>query len=449
MQELLIKIKQSYGKDKPSFITAGFIILSFAVFPLIVGSRGYGNITEARHGVLVIGALAYFVLLFLICLREICRGTRKFSFRCMWHSLSLCQKLILLYALLCLISALCSPYQDSVWTGTGRYEGLFTIYIYIGIFLAVSSFGKFHPAYLYALFFSVIINCLLAQLQFVGGNPLHLYPTGYNYYDGNTAYSGEFLGTIGNSGLLCAFLCLAIPAFICYFIRRGKDNNSYALLAAAVLSLYVMIRSGIAAGIVGLLGAFLLIIPVLMKSQKARLIYAGVIIILVIICLILVYNCNGFDSGPLFEASSLIHGHIEDSFGSGRIGIWRETLNLLPQKPLLGGGPDTLKERLDLIFTHESNGMIRQTIVDNAHNDYLNIAANIGIPGLIVYLCALVCSAVGWFRHYRNTAVLVCGAAVLCYSIQIFFSFSLCVTAPLFWLFWGLLESALKKRGSN
>ena len=113
--------------------------------------------------------------------------------------------------------------------GEGRYEGLLTMLIYLAIFIAVSSFGRFKSWYLYVLLIPVCLNIILSLLQLHGGNPLSLYPNNYDYFDGNVLYSGQFLGTIGNTGLLSAFLCLVIPAFICYFIRQHTDRRSYAL----------------------------------------------------------------------------------------------------------------------------------------------------------------------------------------------------------------------------
>lgn len=52
-----------------------------------------------------------------------------------------------------------------------------------------------------------------ALWQLAGGNPLGLYPKGLAYSDAGTAYSGAYLGTIGNTDLLAAVMCVAVPAF--------------------------------------------------------------------------------------------------------------------------------------------------------------------------------------------------------------------------------------------
>ena len=75
----------------------------------------------------------------------------------------------------------------------------------------------------------------------------------------------------------------------------------------------------------------------------------------------------------------------------GRIEIWKMTLNLIAKKPMLGCGPDNLKKGLFISCKYEAVKFYLRThtVVDKAHNEYLNIAATIGVPALILYLTFL------------------------------------------------------------
>ena len=214
-----------------------------------------------------------------------------------------------------------------------------------------------------------------------------------------------------------------------------KDINTVHVLA-----------SRIAAGLVGLLACFLVVAPLLPRGRRNRRIVLLLVLLLLLALFLLLLSYDGPPQGLLYEASALLHGHAEAEFGSGRLLIWQRAWALIPERPLLGGGPDTLGKRLDLVFTsHDASAPPRQARVDNAHNDYLNIAVNLGLPALLVYVAALLCTARGFLRRRCSDAVLALGAGLLCYSAQIFFSFSLCITAPIFWLFWGLLVAELAK----
>ena len=77
--------------------------------------------------------------------------------------------------------------------------------------------------------------------------------------------------------------------------------------------------------------------------------------------------------------------------------------------------------------------------MDNAHNEYLGYLADLGVPGLALYLGAMA-AAFCPSRRWRGRAV-PWGCALVCYWIQAFFGLGLCLTAPLLWLSWGLFLS--------
>ena len=420
--------------SRTELLTAVYICLMLSIFPLIPGIHGYNGLTFAKWLTFIVLSLAYLLSLFIVLLR----GDDKLELR-----LSLPQVLVLVYGALTFISAIASPWGDTVWLGSGRYEGWLTMACYMAVFMAVSLFARVRRIYAYVLAAVLLINDVIALLQLRGLNPFHLYPGGYDYFDGNVLYSGEFLGTLGNVGMMAAFICLSVPVLICCFIRWRKDSKfSRLLLAAALLSVYVLLRSGVAAGVVGLLAVGAILPFLLLRQGKSRLVWLAILLSCAAAAVLYIGGYDGKNT-TLRECSAVLHGEVDDSFGSSRILIWRETVKLSGERPLLGGGPDTLKERLDLVFAGEEdkNGNRRRTIVDTAHNDYLNIAVNTGWPSLAVYLAALFASAICWIKRRNNTAALVCGGGMLGYCVQIFFSFSICIVAPLFWICWGLLLS--------
>ena len=141
--------------------------------------------------------------------------------------------------------------------------------------------------------------------------------------------------------------------------------------------------------------------------------------------------------GFLYEAFELLHGRWDDRFGSGRLYIWRSVVPLVPERPLLGGGPDTLGLRTDAAFERydETLGILIHSSIDTAHNDYLNILVNQGIPALLLYLGALTASALRWLRNGAgDPAAAICGCAALGYCIQAFFGISSPISTPYLWL---------------
>lgn len=150
-------------------------------------------------------------------------------------------------------------------------------------------------------------------------------------------------------------------------------------------------------------------------------------------------------TGTLYELSGAMHGQLEDSFGSSRILIWRSVLALVPERPLLGGGPGTLALRLEMSFSRyvPETGQTLSSFVDNAHNEYLRLLADTGALGLLSYLALLLCA---FARCLRRRGVRPVSSALLlslvCYCIQDFFGLGLCLVSPLFWILLGLSQAA-------
>jgi hypothetical protein len=188
--------------------------------------------------------------------REVIASLRRFS---------LTQACILAYIACCAVSALLSDYRTEVWQGAGRHEGLETILLYAALFLLISRFGKFRKRYLALLGFTVLANTVIGVLQYAGRNPFSLFPQGYTYHDAFTLYAGSFMGTLGNVDLLSAFLSLAVPLFYAYYLSHEKSEFLLVPFAAGI---FLLLLSGVSAGVVGIGAGLLLTFPILACTKS-------------------------------------------------------------------------------------------------------------------------------------------------------------------------------------
>lgn len=415
------------ARRRAEWITDKYILAMLLVFPLFTGFAGYRQITEAK--------LWFFLAATLLWLAG-AGGC------CLWAGLrpgrpGLAGSLLAGFFLWACLSALCSPYRESVLLGAGRYDGLLTLGLYVLTAMGVSRLGRPRRRYLYAFGLSVGLCCLVGLLQLAGWNPLGLYPQGWGWADRGILYSGAFLGTVGNTVLLAAVLCLAVPLLLAAVFCRGE---SPLLLVPAALALFILWRTDSSSGAVALAGgAFLLPARLLPPGQRRRrVLWVQALVLLA--GLVLLYAVP-WRSGTVYELSRILRGDFSPGFGSSRLGIWKETLALVPERPLLGGGPGTLALRVDIRFSRfvPETGQTLSTYVDNAHNEYLGFLADLGIPGLALYLGAMAATFFS-SQRWRGRAV-PWGCALVCYWIQAFFGLGLCLTAPLLWLSWGLFLS--------
>jgi len=339
------------------------------------------------------------------------------------------------YLSLTVISALLSKY-DGVWLGNGRYEGAVTITVYVLSFLFVSRYGSAKPWQLGMLGFSAGAYAVICLLQIGGWDPLWLYPGNLGYADAGIAYNGAFLGTMGNAGLSGAWLSICVPIlFAALFVRKGK--RKILLLLPLILSLIAVITMDVTAAVVGAVGGMLLSLPVIVTGKKrkiARVTVGGILALGIVMLWAYPF------SGTARELHAMLHGTLSDSFGSGRIGIWRQLWQLLPEYWLFGCGPDAVGflELVPFVGTVEGEAVTRS--IDVAHNEYLQIFICQGIFALAAYLGMLAALGRGWLMG-KSKAVIILGCGMLGYCIQAFFSFSMCITAPLFWLALGLLSA--------
>ena len=412
-----------------------FCFAAATLFLLGFGPAGYRQITGAKL-VLFYAVFGSFTAALAAC--------------AFWGRLRLLRRpgpaqiLVLLYWLLTLVSALCSPWRQEALLGGARDEGLVTITLYAAAFLSLSCFAV--PGKPMAAVFAAAItaDCLVCLLQLAGLNPLGLYPGDLSWADRYTGYNGAFIGLTGNADFTAAVLSLAFP--LCWGAALRLKKPLYGV--PALLSLLVLILGETRGGLLGAVCGSVLALPVVLplgKRGRKRLwtgiLAAGLLTLLLLWLLPL--------PGTLGEAHALLRGKIADGYGSGRIYIWRNTLPLLRERLLLGGGADTFSHRMTAVFTRaaEDGRVIRRTI-DCAHNEYLNILVNQGLPALLCCLAALACSLVRWFRRSGGIAAALTGAAVLCYAIQAFFGISTPSSSGFFWVFWGLLEAALPGSGA-
>ena len=471
-------------------ITDLYLLAVLGIFPLIVGTGdyGYGNLVEAKAwtwiALTALWAAALIGYLIRCRIRHI-----PFSVRfgpAQWTAVILTG--------ICIASALLSEHTRESFLlihASNTNSVLFTV-SYAAAFLGVSLFGRLTGKHIRALGISVFLGGVLSAVQLTGRNPLTLYPEGMSYYNKYKEYAGAFLGTMGNIDCLAAFLCFAVPVLTVYALRaataaetNGRTKRPDArgavpgtasggahpasgsrrpaprslsgilrgippakrnllLLLPALLSLYILYAVDVDAAKVGLLGCLIVVPPVVIRNKRAAKYAAAVCAAALLLGVTAVYFWPG-DSGFLYEASRMLHGQIEPSFGHDRMEIWMKALPYVRQHPILGNGPAS-GAWLFLDIRKVNEAMERVTTVYNAHNVYLGWLLETGIPGLGCVLPLLGKGAAGWIRSRENDVLAALGAGIACYLIQDFFNLGLVVTAPFLWIGLGILAGQAASR---
>ena len=473
-------------------ITDVYLITMLLVFPLFFGFSGYVEITFSKY--------VFFLAASGLWLAALIAAAFLRRLRLPPRSPVLCAALI--SALIALLSWSFSGDLGRSLVGAGRYDGLITSLAYTLCFLGAACFARPKLLLIRALALSVSLCLLVALIQLGGGNPLGLYPRGLTYFDHGVRYSGVYLGTLGNTNILDAVLCLALPVFAGLYIA-GERREMLVPLALAVpvlckaggdgayLSLLVLglfgpillltdltrIRRALRLASVLLLmaalarwwqpepgaplrfvyspavGWLVLAFPVCSALSRLplpasfspsprtlRIFFAALAGVCAVAALIVVLTWKG-QSGTVYELKCLLHGQAEDSFGSNRIRIWRACLALVPARPLLGYGPGMLAAHLNVAFSRyvPETGETLRSYADNAHNVYLAALVNTGILGLAALLAQLVLAGRCAAKRLSDPLFLSLALGLICAAVHGLFGLGLCLSQPLFWLALGLL----------
>lgn len=345
----------------------------------------------------------------------------------------------------------------SVWLldSSSRYEGLVSQLCYFFLFFCFFlSRIRLKPVLLSAAV-GVLVFFVIVLLQRNGGNPLGLYPGGRSY-----AQNPEFQGTIGNIDMGTGYLLLLAGLFLYGILSviPGLKRSVHAkadsqqkklspvslfypvvLLIAFLVTLWLIITMDVQFGVISLSVLFLVtLFRFLPKKYRLR-----VFLLLTVIVLLVVWFWPGHGGG-LWELHEVLHGRTQLSFGSNRVAVWYYSLLLSGKNLLTGGGSGTFRTRFNQFISEnglkiptEQDGKALPDYFDTPHNEYIAQLTDHGLPAMILFILLLLLAV---FRKRDRLLPLLspCSAAVLCYAVQAFFAFSVCIVAPMFWVILGL-----------
>lgn len=450
----------------------GYVLLMGTAFllltPWFAPGGGYGSITGFK-------AWLYLVLTGLFLLLSL--GDLP---RCPGFLRSPPRLLAMGLGLLCLLSALCSPWRETAFFGGSRREGYVHIALYLLSFLLLSARPLPRPERALALFAAgILAEEAICFLQLGGRNVLGLYPPGLGWADANLRYAGSYLGTLGNAGQTGTVLAAAGALFYLNILRRGGKARLLLLpLLPGTLLLGIMDVTGPMLA----LCAVMLLVPIplvrtgrelcrwvwlsaltcclllyrllapgqgLVLSLMALAAFAGERLLppegrarvpalclpglLAALAFLFVFTYDGWYT-PLREASALLHGRAGPDMGSGRWMIWTQVLAAAREHLWLGTGPDTLALRDLVPYTYEAAeaGRTVTLAIDAAHCEVLQTLVCCGLPAALCHLGLLVWSALAFFRSENGRHS--CAGGAFCYALCSLTGISMCLSAPIFWI---------------
>ena len=329
----------------------------------------------------------------------------------------------------------------AIFGGPYRYEGYLSYLAYAGIFAnaAIIRTEKARKT----LFVTVAVSSsLLAALTLIK----ELF--GVSFLMDRSGHVVDYSATFSNSNHYGYYLCVSMMVIVGLFMTSDKLWKKITYGCFFTINLIVMLLNGslgpylaIAVGMLLYL-AFYWIRKGFGKTWQLFILIAEFILLSFLINgskmiddlnlvarqtgnVIDVYNSGAVDTP---EGQKVI-----DEIGSSRGVLWKDTIGIIFKYPFMGVGTDNIQLYLD-------NNM--------PHNEYLQIAANQGVFGAILYLAALISCFVYSVVNLKKLSdgALIAGMAVAVYCVSAFFGLTITITAYQLFLFFGLLTGWFKNR---
>ncbi|MBQ0124876.1 MAG: O-antigen ligase family protein [Clostridiales bacterium] len=382
-----------------------------------------------------------------------------------------------------------------------RTEGIYHALLYGFIFVLLSYFGEYTENYMRGMGVMAGIFGFVCVLQSFGVNLL--YPEETNYW------GSQFLGTVGNIDCIGGICAMVIPALFCgYVLIEDKwryaclpglvlmtytmlfcdvDSGKMGLIAAFLVTMPFLLENRkriidtlqcgavfsataavcymlnvtyggkinfnfgkkvllfLAVAVLAAAGSYVLSRkkePLKFSPAKMRRTVAIVIAGIVLAALLFLFIFDIGDRGVLHDMHDVLHGNLTDNAGSNHGYTWKVCFKLMFgsfKNAIVGTGPGT--------FYYEYWPHIRNnTAFDLAHNEFLQIGVHSGIIGLALYIAFVASVAVRAVKAApRCPMVIILASAFAGYLAHSFFSFSIAIVTPIFWVLTGLLDKCIRQ----
>ncbi len=325
--------------------------------------------------------------------------------------------------------------------GPFRYEGFLSYLAYAGIFVnaALIRDEKYRRIILFFTMFASTILAGLTLLRDLAGWSFLMYRNGQVL---------EFSGTFINSNHYGYYLCVSMILIAGLFMMSNKIAWRITCGICFTINLIVMLYNR-SLGPYLALSIGLLVFFVFHWIRKGfKKTWPLLILIVVFISFSFIINNHAVISDLSLIANQT--GNVIDIIGSGGAGteegqhaidtigssrgvLWKKTFKTMINHPITGVGTDSI-----------------QLYIDNQipHNEYLQIGANLGIPGLLMYLAALITCFAYAIKNLKkiSDSTVIFGVATLVYCISAFVGISIPVATYQLFLYLGLLVGWFKHR---
>lgn len=212
--------------------------------------------------------------------------------------------------------------------------------------------------------------------------------------------------SFGNPILFGSYLVIMLP--LLFSLARNSDEERWRLLSWSLILLGFinLIYTESRGAWLGLLAVIIAILtkprkPTSAKNKRMKNVEAkNKAAAMVIIAAVFISILGYLSIAPNSHFGQRLVSTFAFSEGSAatRIEIWKASLKMISDRPLFGYGLEEMGYWFPLYKTAQHVSLAPNSMADRAHNDLLQVAVDIGLPGLLLYLWMFIIATLGLLK---------------------------------------------------
>lgn len=334
------------------------------------------------------------------------------------------------------ISSVLSDDRTTAFYGSGyRKDGFFAYVTYAGMYVCAKIVFSEQIRKKIAQMYMITVTCLsgMSLLQFIFMQ-YHI----KGHFVNHICSSSIYMAVFSNTNHFAYFMTMGIMIIAGILLFEDKMIykilysilfvfNTWSLIINDTFGAYLAIGSGT---------VFLAVIIIF--YNKKRFLTALYIIVLFIGTSYMV----NYETNIISRNLDSLRGDVNkienkenvDTIGSSRGGLLKQGVKFVMKKPLFGYGPE------GVIDEYDKRGYDN----DRPHNEYLQYAIFMGIPGGIFYLSALISLFVARLKRLKKLTpyLIIVGGGVFGYCISALFGNTMYYTTPFYFILLGVLSQS-------
>jgi len=377
---------------------------------------------------------------------------------------------ILIFGLIAAVAtALSITPAVSFWGSWYRKAGLLTLLCWMVFFLILAQQIRNRTQLLravYTLLLSSGIVCIIGILQYFLPDVM------LKVFSNQIPPGHRIFSTIGNPLFLSSFLAMVIPlnlALMAYSWSKRKEGNNITILIGLIVLLALQfwclwLAQYSVTILLYVIAPIIFLILLGIARRKWLVLGFGVISLIalgIIAGLLMVPQLFSSPSSETTINQDFETAPISEELGlktlDWRVQYWKGAMDIIIQSPevpfsndklhnlrkIIGYGPETFTYTFQLFYPDKLKSVDTNnlTFVDRPHNDYLYMAATVGLLGLMSFLSVLGVFFYLCFRYFRRASediekilLIAMAAGMLQYMADIFFNLSTISPELVFWL---------------